>query len=283
MQQLSGKAPVVKIPIRANHAPNVFVSVLAVRGRVGDVQPTALVDLGKPAFKMGIAQIDVGWRPFELDVEVTTDKPVYRVRDKARVAVQVKRASDGKPPPEDAEVVLVAVDEGLLELCPNESWKLLQTMMQRRGLEVDTASNSMQVVGKRHYGRKAREAGGGGGRTTSRELFDTLLFWQARAEARRAGTRDSGDPAQRLAHLVPHRRGGQRRRRSVRHRADLDPLHPGADAVLRAAAAGARAGQLSLPSSRCATRARRRSRCSSAPGWRARAAASSARRRSRSR
>ena len=40
----------------------------------------------------------------------------------------------------------------------------------------------MQVVGKRHYGRKAREAGGGGGRKTSRELFDTLLFWKARVK-----------------------------------------------------------------------------------------------------
>ena len=76
--------------------------------------------------------------------------------------------------------MLVAVDEGLLELAPNESWKLLTTMMQRRGMEVDTSTASMQVVGKRHYGRKARDAGGGGGRKTSRELFDTLLFWKAR-------------------------------------------------------------------------------------------------------
>ena len=51
--ELSGKSPTVEVPIRGNHAPNIFVSVLAVRGRVADVQPTALVDLGKPAFKMG--------------------------------------------------------------------------------------------------------------------------------------------------------------------------------------------------------------------------------------
>src|SRR5262249_26672644 len=56
------------------------------------------------------------------------------------------------------------------------------TMMQRRGIEVDTATASMQVVGKRHYGRKARPAGGGGGRHAARELFDTLLFWKARVK-----------------------------------------------------------------------------------------------------
>ncbi len=178
--ELSGTAPVVEVPVRGNYAPNIFVSVLAVRGRVADVQPTALVDLGKPTFKMGVSEINVGWRAHEFDVRVSTDRAVYRVRDKAQVTVEVKRALDGTPAPKDSEVALVAVDEGLLELAPNESWKLLSTMMQRRGIEVDTATASMQVVGKRHYGRKARAAGGGGGRHTARELFDTLLFWKAR-------------------------------------------------------------------------------------------------------
>ena len=180
--ELSGKSPTVEVPIRGNHAPNIFVSVLAVRGRVADVQPTALVDLGKPAFKMGVAEINVGWRAHELDVKVSTDKTVYRVREKAHVTVEVKRALDGTLPPKDSEIALAAVDEGLLELAPNDSWKLLNTMMQRRGIEVDTATASMQVVGKRHYGRKAREPGGGGGRHSARELFDTLLFWKARVK-----------------------------------------------------------------------------------------------------
>ncbi len=180
--ELSGKAPVVKVPIRGWYAPNIFVSVLAVRGRVGDVQPTALVDLGKPAFKMGMAEINVGWRAHELNVKVTTDRPVYRVREKVDVAVQVTRLLDGTPPPKGSEVILAAVDEGLLELAPNDTWKLLSTMMQRRGIEVETATASMQVVGKRHYGRKAREAGGGGGRRAARELFDTLLYWKARVK-----------------------------------------------------------------------------------------------------
>jgi uncharacterized protein YfaS (alpha-2-macroglobulin family) len=181
VQQLSGQAPVVEVPVRGNYAPNVFVSVLAVRGRVADVQPTALVDLGKPAFRMGVAEINVGWRAHELKVAVKADKPVYRVRDQARVEIEVTRAIDGVPA-KGGEVALAAVDEGLLELMPNASWKLLDNMMRRRGIEVESATASMQVVGKRHYGRKAREAGGGGGRKTSRELFDTLLLWKARVK-----------------------------------------------------------------------------------------------------
>src|SRR5258708_29563914 len=72
------------------------------------------------------------------------------------------------------------VDEGLLELLPNDSWKLLEAMMQPRGIEVNTSTASMQVVGQRHYGRKALAPGGGGGRQTARELFDTLLLWKGK-------------------------------------------------------------------------------------------------------
>ena len=84
------------------------------------------------------------------------------MREKAKVTVEVKRA-DGSAPPRDSEIALVAVDEGLLELKPNDSWKLLDAMMKRRGIEVSTSTAQMQVIGKRHYGRKALAAGGGGG------------------------------------------------------------------------------------------------------------------------
>ena len=179
VQPLSGNAPVIKVPLKGNYAPNVFVSVLVVRGRVSDVQPTALVDLGKPAFKMGIAEISVGWRAHELGVKVSADKEVYKARDKAHVSVQVTQRAGGKAP-KSGEVAIAAVDEGLLELLPNDSWKLLEAMMQPRGIEVNTSTASMQVVGKRHYGRKALAQGGGGGRQTARELFDTLLLWKAK-------------------------------------------------------------------------------------------------------
>ena len=96
VQPLSGTAPMVKVAIKGGHAPNVFVSVLVVRGRVSDVQPTALVDLGKPAFKMGVAEINVGWKAHELGVKVSADKQAYRVREKARVSVQVTQRADGQ-------------------------------------------------------------------------------------------------------------------------------------------------------------------------------------------
>jgi uncharacterized protein YfaS (alpha-2-macroglobulin family) len=179
--KLDGGSPVVDVEMKGEHAPNVYVSVLAVRGRVADIQPTALVDLGKPAFRLGIADIGVGYRAHELAVAVQPEREVYRVRDKAIVTVRAARADGGKLPA-TAEIALAAVDEGLLSLWPNQSWDLLQAMMGKRGIEVETSTAQMEVIGKRHFGRKALPAGGGGGRMSARERFETLLVWRGRVQ-----------------------------------------------------------------------------------------------------
>jgi alpha-2-macroglobulin len=179
VRRLSGARPVFTIPVKGNYAPNVFVSALLVRGRVAAPAPTALVDLGKPAYKLGIAPVRVGWAAHELKVQVTADKPVYKVRERAAVRVRVT-GPDGRALPAGAEVALAAVDQGLLELMPNASWELLEAMMGERGLQVRTSTAQMQVVGKRHFGRKAFAHGGGGGRSGARELFDTLLLWRGK-------------------------------------------------------------------------------------------------------
>ena len=207
--QLSGASPVIEVPVAGHFGPNVFVSALAVRGRVDpeapgpyawlkrwlygigkllglvddvpverDTRPTALVDLARPAYKMGLAEIKVGRRDYELKVKVTPDKDVLKARDTVRVAIEVTDAA-GKPAA-GAEVALAAVDEGLLELKPNESWNILEAFLARRPQEVATATAQGQVIGKRHFGRKALPPGGGGGKSGARELFDTLLAWKAR-------------------------------------------------------------------------------------------------------
>ncbi|HYH41801.1 MAG TPA: alpha-2-macroglobulin family protein [Burkholderiales bacterium] len=206
---LDGKSPVIEVPIVGTYGPNVFVSALALRGRVDpevpgpyawlkriayrigywlgivdevpherDTRPTALVDLTKPAYKLGMAEIRVGSREYTLDVKVTPERDVLKVRDTARVSIQALDAA-GKPAA-NGEIALAAVDEGLLELMDNESWNLLDAMLGERPAEVSTATAQGQVIGKRHFGKKAVAAGGGGGSAGARELFETLLLWKGR-------------------------------------------------------------------------------------------------------
>lgn len=175
---VSGKDPVIEIPVKGNYAPNVFISALCVRGRAKKTGPTAMIDLGKPAFKLGITELKVGWQAHELKVLVSPAKTVYTIREKAKVKIRVRTAA-GLPLPAGAEAAVSVVDEGLLELMPNTTWNLLSAMMGPRGYQLGTATAQMQVVGKRHYGLKALPHGGGGGRQVTREMFDTLLFWKS--------------------------------------------------------------------------------------------------------
>ena len=87
-------------------------------------------------------------------------------------------------PMANAELAVAAVDEGLLALASNRSWDLLGAMMQRRPIEVETSTAQSQVIGKRHFGKKAVAAGGGGGGENARELFDTLADVEPARHAR---------------------------------------------------------------------------------------------------
>ncbi|OWT53417.1 alpha-2-macroglobulin family protein [Candidimonas nitroreducens] len=202
---LEGNNPTVQLPVQAQWGPNVYVSVLALRGRLREVpwysfftwgwrQPsawyhkysqrdrepyqaaTALIDLSKPAFRYGLTEIKVSDKREQLAVKVSTDKKTYQVRGKAQVSIQVT-LPDGSPAA-NGEVAFAAVDQALLELMPNDSWDLLGAMRRRRAYGVQTATAQLQVVGRRHYGRKALPAGGGGGKSPTRELLDTLLLWK---------------------------------------------------------------------------------------------------------
>ena len=202
--QLNGQDPTVSLKVQPDWGPNVYVSVLALRGRLREVPwysfftwgfkaprewwtsfwyegkeyqaPTALVDLSKPAFRVGLAEIRVGTQAHQIDVKVTADKETYAVRGKAQVTITAKLP--GGKPAAHAEVALAAVDQALLELMPNTSWNLLEAMLQRRSWGVETSTAQMEIIGRRHYGKKAVPAGGGGGRAQTRELLDTLLLWQ---------------------------------------------------------------------------------------------------------
>ena len=204
--QLEGKDPTISLQVKPEWAPNAYVSVLVLRGRLHEVPwysfftwgwrsprqwwtafryegkayvaPTTLVDLSKPAYRIGAAEIRVGDAAHRIQVAVSTDQPRYTVRSKAQVTIHAT-LPDGKPAA-GAEVALAAVDQALLELMPNNSWNLLEAMLQRRSWGVSTSTAQMEIVGRRHYGRKAVPAGGGGGNSSTRELLDTLLLWNPR-------------------------------------------------------------------------------------------------------
>lgn len=200
---LKASDPVIRIPIKPEWGPNAYLSVLAVRGRVydlpwrsfldwgyedpglwwnmheegrgDDLRPTTLVDLARPTYRLGLVPFRVEDQTDRLDVTVSTEKAVYAPGQTVPVTVQVS-LPDGSPA-SGATLAFVAVDQALLELSGNTTWAVLQAMRQPHDYGVDTATAQSQVVGRRHFGRKALPAGGGGGKSPTRELLETLLAW----------------------------------------------------------------------------------------------------------
>jgi len=129
LHRLIGRAPTLRVPIDSAFAPNVFVGVVAVRGRTAAPSDTA--DPGAPALRAGYVELSVAPDLHRLTVDVRPARREYGPGDSARIDVHV---SDKGGRPSAAEVALWAVDEGVLSLTQYASPDPLAELYQARGL-----------------------------------------------------------------------------------------------------------------------------------------------------
>jgi uncharacterized protein YfaS (alpha-2-macroglobulin family) len=149
----------LKIPVTEAHAPNVFVSVIVVRGR--SARPGTVDDPGRPTMRVGYAELRVTPKVKRMTVEVAPLQAEYRPGDTARVRVRLRDAA-GRPLA--GEVTLWAVDEGVLSLTGYRTPDLVDLLYQPRGVGMRLASNLVSVAPQVPEGQKgARNPGGGGG------------------------------------------------------------------------------------------------------------------------
>ncbi|HET8539946.1 MAG TPA: alpha-2-macroglobulin family protein [Anaeromyxobacter sp.] len=159
--RLSGAATTLEVPISEEHVPNVFVSVVLVRGRVaGDASGGADADPGRPQVKVGYARLDVERRSKRLEVALKPDRAERRPRERVTVDVRV---TDHRGAGTQAEVTVWAVDEGVLRLTAYEPPDPVELLHPPRGLSVRVGEPLVHLVERRRYGTKGESAGGGGG------------------------------------------------------------------------------------------------------------------------
>jgi alpha-2-macroglobulin len=199
VMELNRGNPTIEVPIKAEYAPNVMVSVLAIRPRLEPLSwgsffswgwrsplqwwksrkqsllpATAMVDLAKPSFRIGLTEVKVPASQ-ALKVTVTPSSVKVEPRQEMSATVQVQGMKVGDKTP--SRIAVAVVDEALLELKSNESWDLVSGLWRNRSYGVQTSTAQMLVIGKRHFGLKAQAPGGGGGRGATREMLDTLAYW----------------------------------------------------------------------------------------------------------
>ncbi len=191
----------ISIPITEDEIPNVFVSVLLVKGRT-TIAPTEaavalaaspapvlqpagaktknddLSDSGKPSFRLGYVELKVEDASKRLTVGVRADKEEYRPANTAVVKVDVKDAGGRGAP---SEVTLWAVDYGVLSLTAYRTPDVLGSVYVHKALQVMNADNRQRIISRRVLTPKGETEGGGGGADagagTLRKDFRVLAFW----------------------------------------------------------------------------------------------------------
>lgn len=176
---LTGTMPVIEIPIRPEHAPNIFVSVVLIRGRVPAAADPDMADPGRPTYRIGYCQLSIPPRERTLSVVVKPDAPEFRPSRTAAAHVHVDGA-DGAA--RRASVTVWAVDAGVLHLSGYRTPDPIASFYEPQGLGITTSESRTRLVGRRSYGAKGARHGGGGGFLAGSEQvrrdFRALAFWK---------------------------------------------------------------------------------------------------------
>ena len=177
VQDVEGSSPTLDIPLRSQHLPNVYLSVVLVKGRLTDkgFGPDG-DDLGKPSFRIGYCNLPVQTDEKKLSVTLKTDKESYQPGDEVTVTAEIK---DAKGQGAQAEFSLAAADLGVLNLINFQTPNYFDTFYGSRSLAVANAESRLDVIGQRVYGTKGAIPGSGGGEngSSTRQDFKFTAYW----------------------------------------------------------------------------------------------------------
>jgi alpha-2-macroglobulin len=110
---IKGSQQLIEVQVKPEYLPVFYVALTSFTKREDLPADHFEPDLGKPRGLFGITGIRVSTKPIEMDVKVLPLKGAYKPGEEAEVAIQVTQ--NGKPVA-NAEVTLLAVDRGVLDL-----------------------------------------------------------------------------------------------------------------------------------------------------------------------
>lgn len=182
IQQLSPENPVIRVPVQEAEAPNVFVSVILVRGSDASPKKDKM-----PEYKVGYCQLEVESHAKELTVTINSSKPEVKPAESFAVAATVTdykgKAIAG------SEVTLYAVDEGVLSLMDHKTPNPSEFFHAPMPLAINNYTSFDDLLPEefavRERGNKGFIIGGGGDENDSpitlRKNFVATPLWLATA------------------------------------------------------------------------------------------------------
>ncbi|MEP7357165.1 MAG: alpha-2-macroglobulin family protein, partial [Anaerolineales bacterium] len=169
--KLTSNSTVFRLPITPEFAPDVFVSVVIVKG----------VDENNraPAFKVGVAKLTVSPEQQQITVKLTPDKSQVGPRDTVTYELV---ATDYAGKPVQAQFSVALVDLAVLNLAPPNSQPILDAFYAEHGLSVRTALGLTLGVDRLNVAADQAKGGGGGseaGFDQIRSNFLDTAYWRA--------------------------------------------------------------------------------------------------------
>ena len=209
--KLGAGTSTIDVPIKEGYGPNVYASVMLVKGRSGKGSR------GLPLMRMGMTTLAVDTEAKRLKVAVTTDRDSYRPGDPVTAELRVTDAA-GKPV--QAEVALAAADEGVLTLIAFKTPDPLATFFAPWGLGVTTATQYERLAHLPEPGEDRYATGGDAGAPgTFRSRFLATAYWNPAIETDADGHAKVTFAAARQPDRVPPDGRRRRRGRALRLRA----------------------------------------------------------------
>lgn len=164
--------------------PGFFVSVVIVKGRTSDKIENK-IDLGRPSFKIGYKRVEVANHEKRLNVSVKPKSLQLEPGQTLEANVELKDAF-GKGV--QGELAIAVVDDALLSLAGayQKNYDILDTFYSLGTLGVENYQTLTQLIGRRTFGKKGANQGGGGGFEV-RSDFKNTAYWNAQIETDKDG------------------------------------------------------------------------------------------------
>jgi uncharacterized protein YfaS (alpha-2-macroglobulin family) len=181
VREIVGSSSQIEIPIRSEHLPNVYVSVLLVQGRTTPKVTDNTQDLGKPSFKLGYAKLNVDPAEKRLAVEILDVAQMYKPSEEVTLRIEVKDSSGNAT---RANLAIAVVDVGVLNLIGYQTPDPFSDFYSHKPLAVNTSDSRPFVLEQLTFGEKGEDVAGGLGEAMKAGFAPALSEIELRGDFR---------------------------------------------------------------------------------------------------
>jgi alpha-2-macroglobulin len=148
--EIDEKGTPISIPIEAEHIPNVYLSAILIKPRLGELDKE---DTGRPAIKVSVLQLNINTKSKEIPIRFTTDKAQYKPGERVKIHVKTEPR---------AEVALTVADEGVLNLISYHQYPNPVKVFYEKGWElgVEIFENRQLLIKQYLFAQKGENPGG---------------------------------------------------------------------------------------------------------------------------